>query len=156
MLQFFTRMSIWEPKKPRSDQGAFWDRKNDTQNCKNNDFASTKRLSTAILNEKTRNICTALCKNLDFFRWKLMSGSVSSKRNRYFHEKSKKSTRNSQKIEENQSKPQQIKENRRKSKKSKKINFSTGGQGVLHFLARMTIWESKKPRSDQWALWERK
>ena len=27
MLQFLFRMSIWEPKKPRSDQRAFWERK---------------------------------------------------------------------------------------------------------------------------------
>ena len=47
---------------------------------------------------------------------------------------------------------QKIKEIFENHSKSKKINFSTGRQGVLQFLFRMSIWEPKRLRSDQWAL----
>ena len=49
------------------DFGSIFGPQNGRQNCKNIDFVSTKRITTSIFNEKSRDICEGFCKKLDFF-----------------------------------------------------------------------------------------
>ena len=124
MLHFLFRMSIWEPKKPRSDQWAFWARPGlplalprnhvkTQEKCAGRASAATSAIASAATEprENSRRV------RFQSFRRHLLG---------------------------------KLNENQRKSISRQDV------KKVLQFAFRMSILEPKKPRSDQWAFWERK